>query len=537
MTAFATDPLSIATGVDGAAGPPVRATSSIVICSLPRSGSWLLAQALDRTGVAGHAREYLRPELERRYAAEWGVAAPDVDGFTRGMLRGGTTANGVFALKVHWHDCMRYVASARGAGRLGSDADVLRAMLPAPRFVHIVRRDTLRQAVSWCRALDSDAWWQVGGSAPADAEERWDPDFEKIEVLQGLLAEGERGWRAFFGAGGIAPVEVVYEDLVADFAPTVRRVLDQLGVVCPHDDAGVPAPSLRRQADSMSERWVQDVLQLQRAAAIPVTRVETAPLASALRPGGLWVRREQPFPHVVAHDVLRLDVYSRMEAAYAQLLARPGAFTRSTTGYDVFSHTFDAATRGPLALFCSREWHDLVAAVCGMRGTGHVFAGLHHHGIGSPSGSPHNDLNPGFFARASRDGEVVLASSACSYFTGAAAQQGVLPVETVRGVAVIFFLHNGPWRPGDGGEVGLYRGAFDPVDHPPLTVPPIDNSMLLFECTPNSLHAFLSNRVRPRNSVILWVHRTRSEVVARWGDAAIVHWPASSRKVSLNTIS
>jgi LPS sulfotransferase NodH len=531
VTAFATDPLGALAVADGAAPPLVQPASSIVICSLPRSGSWLLSEALDRTGIAGHAREYLRAELERRYAKDWGVAAPgDVDEFTRGMFRAGTTANGVFALKVHWHDCMRYIACARASGRGGSDADVLRAMLPEPRFVHIVRRDSVRQAVSWARALDSDAWWQVDGeSSSADASaERWDPDFEKIEVLQALLAEGERGWRAFFAAGGIAPVEVVYEDLVADYAPTVRRVLDQLGVAPGPDDAGIAPPSLRRQADAMSERWVQDHLHLQRAAAIPVTRIEAAPLASVLTPGVLWVRREHPFPHVVAHDVFRPDVHARMESAFAALLAHPGAFTRNTSGYEVFSYTFGAGASGPLALFCSRPWHDLVSAVCGVRGTGHVFAGLHHHGIGSPSGSPHNDLNPGFFARPAAAGEVVLTSSDCSYFTGVTAQPGPTPIETVRGVAMIFFLHNGAWRPGDGGEVGLYRGAVDPVDRPALRVPPIDNSMLLFECTPNSLHSFITNRARPRNSVILWVHRPRTDVVARWGESAIVNWPTST---------
>jgi LPS sulfotransferase NodH len=516
VTASATDPLAAAAA---AAAAPAQATSSIVICSLPRSGSWLLAEALDRTGVAGHAREYLRPELEQRYTRDWGVAPGDVDDFTRGMLRAGTTANGVFALKVHWHDCMRYVARGRASGRGGSDAGVLRTMLPAPRFVHIVRRDTVRQAVSWARALDSDAWWQVDGDSTANAAEQWDPDFEKIEVLQELLAEGERGWRGFFAAGGVAPVEVVYEDLVAEYAPTVRHVLDQLGIAQGQDDAGVSPPKLRRQADTMSERWVHDHLRWQRAAAVP--SAPAAPLAQALTPGGLWVRREQPFPHVVAHDVFRADVYARIEAAYAELLTRPGAFDRNSNGYDVFSHTFDAATSAPLSLFCSREWHDLVAAVCGVRGTGHVFAGLHHHGAASHSGSPHNDLNPGFFARAAADHEVLLASAACDYFTGIAAQPGVVPIETVRGVAMIFFVCNGPWHPGDGGEVALHRTASDA----PVAVPPIDNSMLLFECTPNSLHAFMSNRVRPRNSVILWVHRARTEVVARWGDAAIVRWP------------
>jgi len=95
-------------------------------------------------------------------------------------------------------------------------------------------------------------------------------------------------------------------------------------------------------------------------------------------------------------------------------------------------------------------------------------------------------------------------------------------VETIRAVAAIFYLDNPPWSPGDGGTTGLYRNASDPVDQPAAVVPPLNNSMLAFECTPFSYHGFVSNRRHPRNSVVLWLHRSRQDVVRRWGEHAIV---------------
>jgi hypothetical protein len=55
-------------------------------------------------------------------------------------------------------------------------------------------------------------------------------------------------------------------------------------------------------------------------------------------------------------------------------------------------------------------------------------------------------------------------------------------------------------------------------------VPPINNSMLLFECTPYSYHSFISNRRSVRNCLVMWLHRPKEEVTARWGETVIEKW-------------
>ena len=54
--------------------------------------------------------------------------------------------------------------------------------------------------------------------------------------------------------------------------------------------------------------------------------------------------------------------------------------------------------------------------------------------------------------------------------------------------------------------------------------PPINNSALFFEFTPPSYPAFIRNGAAPRNSIILWIHRRKDEVVARWGERSIIGW-------------
>jgi hypothetical protein len=245
-----------------------------------------------------------------------------------------------------------------------------------------------------------------------------------------------------------------------------------------------------------------------------------------------WWRRAEPFPHVVARDVFTDAAYRRLAEEFEAMLARgmasapaPGRFARSIAGYDALALHFGVDHRGPLSLFFSRPWCELLARVAGVEVTDDVNAGLHHHDPGSQSGTPHNDLNPGWFIERRRpDGINMMDHAACNYYHGATREPGARPRERVRAVAMIYYLANPPWRDGDGGETGLYRTGRDPVDRPTVAVPPINNSLVLFECTPWSFHAFLSNRRHPRNSVIQWLHRPREAAVARWGEERIVHW-------------
>jgi len=242
------------------------------------------------------------------------------------------------------------------------------------------------------------------------------------------------------------------------------------------------------------------------------------------------MRRSAPFPHVLAQEVFAGEVYAALEAAFKTLLAAPlqahfnvGPF-RHRSAYDVYSVGFTPRMTGPLSLFVSRAWHDMLAAVLGMTVTGDINGGLHHHRVGSASGRVHNDLNPGWFLHADDGAGTNVSDERCDYHSGATQEPELIVQERVRAAAVLFYINNPPWRAGDGGETGLYLSASD--SEPAASVPPINNTLLLFEVTPYSYHRFLSNRRNERNSIIMWLHRTKPEAVSRWGNK-IVYWPKS----------
>lgn len=237
-----------------------------------------------------------------------------------------------------------------------------------------------------------------------------------------------------------------------------------------------------------------------------------------------WIRRLRPFPHIVAYEVFRPTVYRRLENAFLELLEETAGRPYMET-HDIHGRTVNQNVADRFNPLLTRSWHDLLARVLQIDATGHVAVGMHHHQTGSRHGFPHNDLNPGWFLGNPSPDRLAFAGPGIDYTTGAVLDDSApldRPVETIRAASVLFYLANQEWEEGDGGVTGLYRSGGDDIERPVAFAPPLNNSLLMFECTPTSYHGFVMNRRKPRNSIIMWLHRSKQDVIDRWGEGAIV---------------
>ncbi|MGH9279468.1 MAG: Stf0 family sulfotransferase [Acidimicrobiales bacterium] len=241
-------------------------TISYLICGSQRSGTTLLATALASTGVAGRPEEYFL-SVDEKKMPEWrcwergpfGVAhgATSREDYLRIVSRLGTTPNGVFGSKLHWNNVPWAVAKFQELPRFAglSRAGVLHRAFPGLQAVHLTRRDRVAQAVSWARAARDGVWtdWVDRPSPVRPPPPQYDATF--IANLEGLIAEGERGWRELFVELGVEPLDLEYEELVTDdrLDVAVRRVLDHLGIN--HAQIGPVRPGTRRLADGVNEEW------------------------------------------------------------------------------------------------------------------------------------------------------------------------------------------------------------------------------------------------------------------------------------------
>jgi LPS sulfotransferase NodH len=230
---------------------------SLFIATTPRSGSWLLAEGLRSLDIVGHPEEFFSLDVEPLYRRQWGlpVSGSYVE-YVRHVLREGCTSNGVFAVKVHWFQfahLLRRLRTLNGNTSV-SDRGLLEQHFGPFEMVHLERVDTLRQAISWHRALCTDQWWSVPGTVRRREEASVEFDFESVKHLYYLLGEYKASWRAWFGNNGIQPLELNYEGLVEDYPTTLRSVVGHMTLAA---TTPILSPLLQRQADARTEAWAR----------------------------------------------------------------------------------------------------------------------------------------------------------------------------------------------------------------------------------------------------------------------------------------
>ena len=227
-----------------------------VVCTIPRSGSNLLTDGLRDTRRAGMPKQFFLPKAESRYAEGLGIdPAVDYAAYVRAIVNTKVTHNELFGFKLmSWYldDFLARLREAHGFGNSRtSDLELLCNVFPRLRFIRIMRRHKLRQALSTARALQTGLWKvQEGKSILREPE--FDPD-----LIEQSLHEAERQdklWDNFFRANGIEPFEVEYEMLCQDYEKTIRAVLNFLKIKLPAG-ARVGPPVTTRQADEISRKW------------------------------------------------------------------------------------------------------------------------------------------------------------------------------------------------------------------------------------------------------------------------------------------
>ena len=234
-----------------------------------RSGSNFFCEALSRTGVAGNPTEYFMPHFpeaekhgatlagfeESIWARERGISS--FQDFLQVVFQEGRTPNGVFGVKLPWNalEGLLQKLSELGDHPGQSGAELLAAVFDKPRFVHLERRDRVRQAVSWALAGQTGHWSSSqAASRPVLKEPSFDIEF--LDGLYRLICESQTGWTGFFQHHRLEPLRLYYEDLVADLEGSVRDVLAWLGVPAPQS-FDLSNLSFQPQGTRLNQEWAE----------------------------------------------------------------------------------------------------------------------------------------------------------------------------------------------------------------------------------------------------------------------------------------
>jgi len=227
----------------------IKPKLSYTIWFSQRTGSTLLNEALASTQVAGNPAEWLHFQYK------------DPAAFTREQLeqiwQHGTTENGVFGIKINmeqrWIDAFRAMFELPASA---TRAEVWSHAFPnCTKHIFMTRRNKVRLAVSWWRAIVSGEWHRKHGEKPLEQELASKYNYDAIQHLMIESTMCEAAMQEFFTESNIVPLTIVYEDFIEDYEGTVMKVLEYLEVS--RDDVTIAPPAFDKLADDAAEEWVQ----------------------------------------------------------------------------------------------------------------------------------------------------------------------------------------------------------------------------------------------------------------------------------------
>lgn len=212
-----------------------------LVCTTPRCGGSYLCNLLSETGVLGKPLEYYNPYVQlprlfERFGSE------DIEVVTEQLKRLRTTSNGVFGFKCHFDQFQH----------LNEHVDIS-SLFPRLRYIHVYRKDVLRQAISFYRAKASGIWSVYEDPGPS-RKVRF--DFSQIELAMNDICRKNAGWIKFFALSNTDRIDISYESLMRNPLAQARKVARFVGVD-PDFQFQAPYTKPYRRRDPTAEKWVQ----------------------------------------------------------------------------------------------------------------------------------------------------------------------------------------------------------------------------------------------------------------------------------------
>jgi LPS sulfotransferase NodH len=217
--------------------PGVR-PQTYLIASTGRSGSHYLGHLLFATQSLGAPLEYLHSGHYEKWRTLSGKTEfPDVLNYIYDRR---TSPTHWFGMKAHWPQF----------AHIADDAEALN-YLNFAKYLRIVRKDTIAQAVSLVIAGQSKSWISF---QPTQSDVHY--KYEAIRRSLNKIEEQNRSWDNFFNTHGIVPRTVFYESLVENPSAEIKEIADDFGV-SPTATMDTSAPQPSRQSTDLNRRWIE----------------------------------------------------------------------------------------------------------------------------------------------------------------------------------------------------------------------------------------------------------------------------------------
>lgn len=119
----------------------------------------------------------------------------------------------------------------------------------------MTRRNKVRLAVSWWKAIQTQEWFRYYGQSPRPVDLTDAYSYDAINHLYCECTMREAGIQEFFSEGHTAPLTIVYEDFILEYEMTIGKILEFLELDT--KSVSIPPAYLTQLADDLSKAWTQ----------------------------------------------------------------------------------------------------------------------------------------------------------------------------------------------------------------------------------------------------------------------------------------
>ena len=230
---------------------------SYLVLMSARSGSMLLCAHLEKIGY-GRPVEAFNPNKNPMFHNDWAIDFTDPLAYIQKAIEY-QTVNGVMGMKLSLNHFYLFLEKARALlGNQSAELDdtgMTEVFFPAVRYIHLQRRDKVKQAISYAKAWQTGIWYETaeGGEDYKDYVLPAVYDRVQIENCLDLVIVGDAGWSHYLRENNLNAHKILYENLADDYLQEMQSAYTFLGV----PGKEVIAPPLKKQADRRSVDWEQ----------------------------------------------------------------------------------------------------------------------------------------------------------------------------------------------------------------------------------------------------------------------------------------
>jgi LPS sulfotransferase NodH len=245
---------------------------SIIFCATLRSGSTYFCRMVANEFEIGNPREWFEGLNVEERLREYDLN-PDtrLEDYAKRVVEEESSSTGIFSVKLMFKTFSRVMKklAAEDRGKPGrSKAELFRQYFPDPKFIFITRKDKVRQAISYARALQARVW-----EIPSEENRSDVPllnfDFLNINWAVEDFNHEEKEWNEIFRELECTPFVAVYEDLIENPGHVLAEIGRYLGLEAvnkPKELASLPLVMSDRTNDEWELLYGKILLRTKRRA-------------------------------------------------------------------------------------------------------------------------------------------------------------------------------------------------------------------------------------------------------------------------------